>query len=441
MIAAFDWSGIADWLCTFALHSTCALLLAWLLSAILRRRAVAVQEQVLRFSLWAALLSSSLQFFALGGPWPAGLSLRTAPTSDSTPALLGLAVDPALEAADFAVATMAPVPAELPWALLVVAAAITFALFGLGWLWSVHRGLQNVLASREPETDARVLTTAAEVARQQGLRQSPHVSRCSGLATPIAFGWMRPEICLPLRAVELSGESLRAMLAHEVAHLRRCDPAWMWLAALLQAVFPWQALLFVVRRRWSRLVELRCDAIAAHQSSPTAVARCLLDVAEWLRPGRNTPLVALGMAARASSLRERVEAALQPRDSRPPHRFVSMGFGAASLSALTFAGPGVHSDVPPVAAWSVESPIDGATPDAPAPTAPDSPLLAAVLLLEAERAALVTEAQQLRATLRAGPSSAELELLMATLQSRLAGLERQGERLRAWLGRSIQEAR
>src|SRR4029453_6772716 len=91
----------------------------------------------------------------------------------------------------------------------------------------------------------------------------------------------------------------------------------------------------------SRLIEFRCDAIAAQHSSPTAVARCLLDVAEWLRPEADTPLVALGMAAGASSLRARIEAALKPQRQSRPHRPLGMGWRGVSLSALTLVAPGV----------------------------------------------------------------------------------------------------
>ena len=69
------------------------------------------------------------------------------------------------------------------------------------------------------------------------------------------------------------------MLGNELAHLRRADPAWMWLGAWLQALFPWQLLLAASRRQWSRVVELRCDAEAAQHTSATAVARCLIEVA------------------------------------------------------------------------------------------------------------------------------------------------------------------
>jgi beta-lactamase regulating signal transducer with metallopeptidase domain len=430
---------VADWLCTFALHSTCALGGAWALGCLLGRRAVALQEHVLRFALWVALLSSSLQFFLAGGIWATGLSLPRGPA-------VVLAESVSLDVAEpmFVLSQSAALPpsslsfaasGDVSWSIVVVAAAAAFAVLGLGWLWSAHRRLRHVLAQRQPETDPRVLQTAAEVARSLGLRQSPHVSRSPLLATPIAFGWLRPEICLPTRANGLTDASLRAMLAHEVAHLRRCDPAWMWLAAAMQALFPWQVLLVPVRRRWARLVELRCDAIAAEHSSSTAVARCLLDVAEWLRPGTAQPTMALGMAARASSLRERVEAALQPTTVARPERLFAMAWSGLSLAALTVVGPVVQSD-----AALADVPLLVAV-DELAPEFPASPLAVAADLLEAERADLVGEVARLRADLARRPASLEIGLMLAAVERRLEALQRMGARLRARLDRSVPEAR
>jgi hypothetical protein len=54
---------------------------------------------------------------------------------------------------------------------------------GLLWLWSVRTSLHRVLALRQPDVDSRVLAMAAMVARELGMRQSPHVSTCEFIAT------------------------------------------------------------------------------------------------------------------------------------------------------------------------------------------------------------------------------------------------------------------
>jgi hypothetical protein len=249
--------------------------------------------------------------------------------------------------------------------------------------------------------------------------------------TPIAFGLLQPEICLPARAANMEPASLRAMLSHELAHLRRWDPAWMWLAALVQALCPWQLLLPVVRRRWSRVVELRCDAEAAARTSPTAVARCLLEVAEWLRPGSPAPAVALGMAARPSALRERVEAALAATHPPAPRPLLRGALAGASLAALTLAAPGLHQSAPMPSAggdalgFAVE-------PDLPAGASRAELLRMMLAQLQQEHDQLVVEAldvEQLLHDTRV-PAAAQLR---AALAQRLLALERTRRQLEAQL--------
>lgn len=429
-LAALD--QVASWVCTFALHSTVALGGALVLSWLLGRRARAWQEPLLRHALWVALISASLQVAVFGGP--VALTLPALP-----------ALEPAAPAEGYGVALAAvsevaevPTPAALqlpPWSWSSVVVGLTVAAAVLGGLWFLRAQwrLRQVLASRRPETDPTVLTTMAEAARDLGLAQTPRLSRCPGLGTPIAFGWLRPEICLPERTAELSPTSLRAMLAHEVAHVRAADPAWMQAIAALQALFPWQVLFLAVRRRWSHLVELRCDAVAAHHTSPTAVARCLLDVADWLRPP--VPAVALGMAARPSALRERVEAALHSAAVPTLRRRWSTAFGGASLSSLTLLLPSVHTAaVDPtevLALLDSEAVVDPANTPTPAAAAAREGLF----LVEVERASLQQEFAALQAEVaRLRSPSPQLLQKVSTLSRRLHEMSALHDRLAATVG-------
>lgn len=435
-LPAVDVGAVADWLGTFAVHSTLALAAALALVLAGRRWPPVVHEALLRTSLWVALVSSTLQCALVGcpdvselvlpGPLPAAavsLPAATVIVDAGAPALVSAAE---------------PWWRQVPWSLWLTIAAALSACGGLCWLLVVHRRLARVLAVRRPETDARVLATAAAVARESGLRQSPQLSRSDRIATPIAFGLLRPEICLPPRVDELGDGSLRAMLAHEVAHLRAADPAWMWAAAWLQALFPWQPLLLLVRRRWVRAVELRCDAVAARHAGPTAVARCLLDVADWLRPPAVVPAPALGMAARPSALRERVEAALHAAPLRPLRRRHACACGGLWLAALTFGAPGVVSAPPDAIVASLPTDEPSAAPAAAtAPSPPRAPRLlrAQLALLQTEHDQLLAEAERLRAELADRRPDPVLEQLEVALVRRLSDLARLRARLEALLAR------
>ena len=81
---------------------------------------------------------------------------------------------------------------------------------------------------------------------------------------PTVIGWLRPVVLVPLCALsELSEDQLRAILAHELAHIRRND----YLVNLLQTLA--ETLLFYHPAVWwvSRCIrqerENCCDDVAA----------------------------------------------------------------------------------------------------------------------------------------------------------------------------------
>ncbi|MCR9246150.1 MAG: M56 family metallopeptidase [bacterium] len=438
---------IADWLLTFAIHSTCILGLALLVSVLLRSRAIAWQERILRLSLWAAVASATAQMLFATTALPLTIAApEVAPFLLGT--LEGSVVADGAEPMPVAVVADAPSWSPAEWLALL---AVGMSLGGGLWLLRAQLRLRAVLRRRTPETDGRTLAAAAAAAHDLGLRQSPHVSRSEEILTPIAFGFVRPEICLPRRAHSLADEELRAMLVHEIAHLRRRDPVWMWIGAGIHALFPWQVLLFLVRRRWSHLVELRCDAVAAEQTSPTAVARCLLDVAAWLKPAPVVPKLALGMAARPSALRQRVETALHRGAAGQPRPIWSMAVGGASLSALTFGAPGVSAeetepfvgvDLPPAAVGQpVGQPHAGADSAFDANGSSTGAMLASALqLLDAEYSELERELAALRARAVTHSQRETVQPLIDEIAQRLTVVERSCAQVRALAARRANES-
>lgn len=181
----------------------------------------------------------------------------------------------------------------------------------------LHRFLRRCLPAPQPlqkslpsmkssSTAIRLLTTDS---RASGKESN---GKCS-IIEPFACGIWNWTIVVP-RSIEreLPPDELRALLAHEVAHLVRRDPLWQWVNEFLCVCLPFQPLHFLVRRRWRRIAELMCDDwVVEQQISPLALARCLSQIAE-LRLGRRP---AFGMSAvdRSSGLTSRIEWLLRDR--------------------------------------------------------------------------------------------------------------------------------
>jgi Zn-dependent protease with chaperone function len=97
---------------------------------------------------------------------------------------------------------------------------------------------------------------------------------------PMAIGTR--EVCLPRGLASVLPEAeLDAVLAHELAHLKRADTFWFPAVALLCSLLWVQPSNRLLMSRFRRTAELACDDIAVDLTfDPAALARALLHVAE-----------------------------------------------------------------------------------------------------------------------------------------------------------------
>jgi len=167
----------------------------------------------------------------------------------------------------------------LPWVVGIwLAGVLLLALRAAGGWWrleQVRRDARNVIP---PEIDAsfRRIAKRLRMGRKIALYLSDEV------ISPLAMGVWRTAIILPVSAaMQLSPSQLEAVLAHEMAHVRR----WDYLGNLLQTAV--ECLLFFhpavwwVSRRTRDLRELCCDEVAAQSCvDPAIYVEALLQLEE-----------------------------------------------------------------------------------------------------------------------------------------------------------------
>lgn len=129
------------------------------------------------------------------------------------------------------------------------------------------------------------------------------------MSEPCACGMWNWTIVLPVGfEQQLSGEEIRALLAHEIAHLVRRDPWWMWVWEALCSCLAFQPLNVTARRGWQQAAELLCDDWAVRrQVSAMALASCLTRIAEWRMNQRRAATMGLAAVGRSGSLTRRIE--------------------------------------------------------------------------------------------------------------------------------------
>ena len=201
-----------------------------------------------------------------------------------------------------------PLAEQMP--ALVTAWALGTALMlgrlalGLAWVGRARRRSTPAPAEWQARLDA--------LARRLGLKRGVSLRLLSDLAGPIALGTLRPCVLLPAALLtRLPVDLLEALLAHELAHVRR----WDYLANLLQSAV--EALLFFhpvvwwlsARMRHER--ELVADEISAELIGDSRRLAIALHALSELDPSPMTSSPAL--AARGGDLLARIERLLAPR--------------------------------------------------------------------------------------------------------------------------------
>jgi len=220
---------------------------------------------------------------------------------------LAQCLDLAPSDADF-IGELPPLAEQMPalvsaWALGTALMLARLAL-GLAWVGRARRRSTPAPA----EWQARLDT----LARRLGLKRAVSLRLLPELAGPIALGTLRPCVLLPAALLtRLPVDLLEALLAHELAHVRR----WDYLANLLQSAV--EALLFFhpvvwwlsARMRHER--ELVADEISAELVGDSRRLAVALHALSELDPSPMTS--SLAVAARGGDLLARIERLLAPR--------------------------------------------------------------------------------------------------------------------------------
>lgn len=153
------------------------------------------------------------------------------------------------------------------WALCAVLLALRMAL-GLVWIRS---------SARAQASDVRLQACVSRMAVRFGVTRVVRLRVVENLSSPVTAGWLRPLILVP--ASLLSGmphELLEALLAHEMAHVKRLD----YLVNLGQHVV--EILLFYHPAVWWLSSRIRAereqiadDIAARHTGEPRTLANAL----------------------------------------------------------------------------------------------------------------------------------------------------------------------
>jgi TonB family protein len=227
-----------------------------------------------------------------------------------------------------------PTVSTIPWTHWLTIGWLAGAAVLAGRLLIALVGLRRVAARATPVRDGRLLGALHELTTE--LRVTRPVTLLFDGAPVGTWGTSRPLIVVPLDAASWSDDRLRAVLAHELAHVQRFDWPLQLAAEVVCAALWFNPLAWIVARRLRDEGERACDdVVLATGLVEHDYASHLFDIA---RAARGPVLSGAMPMARPSSLEGRIAAMLNPAiDRRVPSRAFRLVAAALLLVAASAA--------------------------------------------------------------------------------------------------------
>ncbi len=224
------------------------------------------------------------------------------------------------------------------WLALVVAAwSLGAGFLGVRLLrdYLRIRRLQKGLAGRPLPTSWQVRFD--DMVATLGVRAIARVVDSAALTAPTVIGWMKPVVLMPARVLSgLSQDQIEALIAHELAHVRRHDFIINLLQSALEALLFYHPAVWWVSRGIRAEREYCCDDMALRVTTDeVSYARALTTLEGWRGAEPQ-----IGMSILGGSLMFRIQRLFGIRSSSPRARGPLTALGillvASTLGATAF---------------------------------------------------------------------------------------------------------
>jgi len=182
--------------------------------------------------------------------------------------------------------------AAVYWIVALYVSAMLLGVFRIARAWRAARRL--VEGSREVALGARGTACFEEIGQRLGVRL-PRIRESDEVKSPMIVGVAAPVLLLPVGFGGLTEDEVRAVLCHELAHVKRRDYLVNVICQVVALPVVWHPVVHGVQGRIRRTREMVCDALAAREmESEIGYAKCLLALARGM-VGRG------GLAAQADA--------------------------------------------------------------------------------------------------------------------------------------------
>jgi len=143
---------------------------------------------------------------------------------------------------------------------------------------------------------------------QVGLKNTPRILISLKNDVPMAIGWLKPVVLIPVSMLSgLAPAQLDMLILHELAHIRRHDYLVNFIQTLVELLLFFHPSVRWVSKQMRNEREYCSDDIAVHHcGNPVAYAHTLADTASICQKRRHHSIPAMAMAASGGDLKQRV---------------------------------------------------------------------------------------------------------------------------------------
>lgn len=309
-----------------------ALLSAGIL-ALLARATASTRYVVASSGLAAMIMTPVLTLVVLTN---IGLSARPVVLVSPTGVALATTADAQSIAHSATVAHSGSWPAELDAALRAITFAWSIVVLALtlrlahGWV-----RVERIRRSSTEVAGESLRNATRRMAIALRIRSLFRVTESAAVDVPMVIGWLRPVILMPASAVaQLSPGQLEAIIAHELAHIRRHDYLVNALQNLAETLFFYHPGVWWISQQIRIEREHCCDDLAVEACGDRiAYARALATLEESRQPS-----LVLGMSATAGSLLSRIRRLLGAPDTRRHRAPVALVLCLTAVTMAPFVG-------------------------------------------------------------------------------------------------------
>jgi TonB family protein len=215
----------------------------------------------------------------------------------------------------------------MPWLLLAWMAGVVLFVARLNLGLVVARRMR--LVATEPAAE-ELIELFERLRRRIGVRRAVNLMQSAVVQVPTVIGWFRPVVLVPVSCLMgLSLVQIEAILAHELAHVRRHDYLVSVAQSVVEALLFYHPAVWWVSKQVRRERECCCDDVAVRMSGDRlAYARALSSLEEY-RAG----LPAMVLGANGGVLTMRIRRLLGLKESAAGSR----GAAIALLAAMVVA--------------------------------------------------------------------------------------------------------